>query len=42
VENLGGRMRRMKKRGGANVLYDLNDSYFSLQAVLPGLLAELN
>jgi len=30
VENLGGRMRRMKKRG-PHVLYDLNDLLFSLQ-----------
>jgi len=29
VENLGGRMRRMKKRG-PNVLYDLNDLLFFL------------
>jgi len=29
VENLGGRMRRMKKRG-PHVLYDLNDLLFSL------------
>jgi len=38
VENLGGRMRRMKKRG-PHVLYDLNDLLFSLQycwAILNG------
>jgi len=29
VENLGGRMRRMKKRG-PHVLYDLNDLLFFL------------
>ena len=29
VENLGGRMRRMKKRG-PHVLHDLNDLLFSL------------
>ena len=29
VENLGGRMRRMKKRG-PNVLYDLNDLLYFL------------
>jgi len=33
VENLGGRMRRMKKRG-PHVLYDLNDLLFFL-TILP-------
>jgi len=33
VENLGGRMRRMKKRG-PNVLYDLNDLLFFLTVLL--------
>jgi len=33
VENLGGRMRRMKKRG-PNVLYDLNDLLFFLTVVV--------
>ena len=32
VENLGGRMRRMKKRG-PHVLYDLNDLLFSLHVL---------
>jgi len=33
VENLGGRMRRMKKRG-PNVLFDLNDLLFFLTVVV--------
>jgi len=32
VENLGGTMRRMKKRG-PHVLYDLNDLLFSLHVM---------
>jgi len=37
VENLGGRMRRMKKRG-PNVLYDLNDLLFFLTKITHKLL----
>jgi len=36
VENLGGRMRRMKKRG-PNVLYDLNDLLFFLTLLITDL-----
>ena len=39
MENLGGRVRRMKKRG-PHVLYDLNDLLFSLQYLTPNNLRD--
>jgi len=40
VENLGGRMRRMKKRG-PNVLFDLNDLLFFLTLFLSLRVSEI-